>query len=188
MSLSTQDPELAELLELARSLARERARSSASATRPHLSIETKSATIDLVTEVDRACEVLIVEGMQAASVPATRSWPRRVGGERHGGRGEWRWIIDPLDGTTNFAHGYPRFCVSIGIESTPAERRRRASSTIPCSTSSSKPSRRRGAGSATATPARLATESELGRALLATGFAYDVHRATTTTSTTSEAS
>ena len=34
--------------------------------------------------------------------------------DRDGAR--WRWIIDPLDGTVNFAHGYPRFCVSIGVE------------------------------------------------------------------------
>src|SRR5260370_36705473 len=31
-------------------------------------------------------------------------------------KSEWRWIIDPLDGTTNYAHGYPCFCVSIGLE------------------------------------------------------------------------
>jgi len=29
---------------------------------------------------------------------------------------EWKWIVDPLDGTTNYAHGYPCFCVSIGLE------------------------------------------------------------------------
>ena len=42
-----------------------------------------------------------------------RSWRRRATRDRDV---PFRWIIDPLDGTTNFAHGFPRFCVSIGIE------------------------------------------------------------------------
>jgi myo-inositol-1(or 4)-monophosphatase len=34
--------------------------------------------------------------------------------------GEFRWYVDPLDGTTNFAHGFPQFCVSMGLEQRPA--------------------------------------------------------------------
>jgi myo-inositol-1(or 4)-monophosphatase len=68
---------------------------------------------DLVTVADRASEKLIVERVRA-------QWPDHdiVGeeGTRTAHGSEWKWYIDPLDGTTNFAHGYPVFCVSIGVE------------------------------------------------------------------------
>ncbi len=69
--------------------------------------------VDLVTEADRASEKLIVERLQAR-------WPKYdlVGeeGSRRETGSEWKWYIDPLDGTTNFAHGFPVFCVSIALE------------------------------------------------------------------------
>jgi myo-inositol-1(or 4)-monophosphatase len=69
--------------------------------------------VDLVTEADRASEVLIVSRLRAA-------WPGHdiVGeeGTRDTHGGSFRWYVDPLDGTTNFAHGYPVFCVSLGLE------------------------------------------------------------------------
>lgn len=68
--------------------------------------------VDLVTEADRASEKLIVERLQAR-------WPEHgiVGeeGTRSEADAEYRWYVDPLDGTTNFAHGYPVFCVSIAL-------------------------------------------------------------------------
>jgi myo-inositol-1(or 4)-monophosphatase len=69
--------------------------------------------VDLVTVADRSSEKLIVERVRAA-------WPGHdiVGeeGTRQETGAEYRWYIDPLDGTTNFAHGYPVFCVSMGLE------------------------------------------------------------------------
>src|SRR5689334_8832196 len=69
--------------------------------------------VDLVTVADRASEKLIVERLRA-------TWPDHdiVGeeGTRQESGAEYRWYIDPLDGTTNFAHGYPVFCVSMGLE------------------------------------------------------------------------
>jgi myo-inositol-1(or 4)-monophosphatase len=69
--------------------------------------------VDLVTVADRASEKLIVERVRAL-------WPEHdlVGeeGARQESGAEYRWYIDPLDGTTNFAHGYPVFCVSMGLE------------------------------------------------------------------------
>jgi myo-inositol-1(or 4)-monophosphatase len=67
---------------------------------------------DLVTEADRSSEKLILERIRAG-------WPdHEVIGEE-GARietgGDYRWYVDPLDGTTNFAHGYPVFCVSLGL-------------------------------------------------------------------------
>src|SRR5450631_2303957 len=68
---------------------------------------------DLVTEVDRESERLIVEFLLQRYPDHTilaeeGTYPVRSSG--------LRWIIDPLDGTTNYAHGFPWFCVSIGLE------------------------------------------------------------------------
>ena len=76
--------------------------------------------VDLVTKADREAEELIVERVRAL-------WPKHdITGEEgtltHTG-GEYRWYIDPLDGTTNFAHGYPVFCVSIAVERVSARER-----------------------------------------------------------------
>jgi myo-inositol-1(or 4)-monophosphatase len=77
----------------------------------HVTIEYKG-DVDLVTEADRASEKMIVERLRSR-------WPEHgiVGeeGARSGPGADYRWYVDPLDGTTNFAHGYPVFCVSIGL-------------------------------------------------------------------------
>jgi myo-inositol-1(or 4)-monophosphatase len=77
----------------------------------HIKIEYKG-DVDLVTAADRASEKLIVERLQAR-------WPQHgiVGeeGTRSDTGADYRWFVDPLDGTTNFAHGYPVFCVSIAL-------------------------------------------------------------------------
>jgi myo-inositol-1(or 4)-monophosphatase len=68
---------------------------------------------DLVTVADRASEKLIRERIRAL-------WPAHdILGEEEGlvdTGSEYRWYVDPLDGTTNFAHGFPVFCVSLGLE------------------------------------------------------------------------
>jgi myo-inositol-1(or 4)-monophosphatase len=78
----------------------------------HLKIEYKGEA-DLVTAADRASEVLIRERLH-------QQWPAHdVLGEEQGlsdQGSDYRWYIDPLDGTTNFAHGFPVFCVSMGLE------------------------------------------------------------------------
>ena len=91
----------------------------------HLKIEYKGDA-DLVTAADRASEVLIRERIRA-------QWPPHdVLGEEQGlsdQGSEYRWYVDPLDGTTNFAHGYPVFCVSIALEHQGRENRGRAART-----------------------------------------------------------
>ena len=72
--------------------------------------------VDLVTEADRASEKLITERLQAA-LPAHGVFGEE--GTRSSLDAEYRWYIDPLDGTTNFAHGFPYFCVSMGLEHRP---------------------------------------------------------------------
>jgi myo-inositol-1(or 4)-monophosphatase len=68
--------------------------------------------VDLVTEADRASEKLIVERLRA-------HWPEHGIVAEEGTRSEmdaeYRWYVDPLDGTTNFAHGYPVFCISMAL-------------------------------------------------------------------------
>jgi myo-inositol-1(or 4)-monophosphatase len=85
----------------------------------HLKIEYKGDA-DLVTAADRASETLIRERIR-------ERWPEHdVLGEEQGLNdqgSEYRWYVDPLDGTTNFAHGYPVFCVSLGLEQRGLERR-----------------------------------------------------------------
>jgi len=78
----------------------------------HLKIEYKGDA-DLVTAADRASEVLIRERI-AALWPGHDVLGEEQGLSDHGS--EYRWYVDPLDGTTNFAHGYPVFCVSMGLE------------------------------------------------------------------------
>ncbi len=73
----------------------------------------KSSPIDLVTEADLLSEALIKERI------ATRYPRHAILAEESGhqeGVSEYRWLIDPLDGTTNYAHGYPFFCVTLALE------------------------------------------------------------------------
>jgi myo-inositol-1(or 4)-monophosphatase len=73
--------------------------------------------VDLVTEADRASEKLIVERLHGL-FPEHGVYGEE--GTRSKLESEYRWYIDPLDGTTNFAHGFPAFCVSMGLERRPA--------------------------------------------------------------------
>src|SRR5258706_11154559 len=70
-------------------------------------------SINLVTDVDLASEKLIREAISTY-------YPRHEILAEEGGltetSSEYRWVVDPLDGTTNYAHGYPVFCVSIAPE------------------------------------------------------------------------
>ena len=68
---------------------------------------------DLVTEADRASEALIRERLTKA-FPAHGIYGEE--GTRDQMESEYRWYVDPLDGTTNFAHGFPAFCVILGLE------------------------------------------------------------------------
>ncbi|MFK7898350.1 MAG: inositol monophosphatase family protein [Myxococcota bacterium] len=135
-----------------------------------LQIDTKSATIDLVTEVDKACEALIIEGI-GAGCPGDAILAEEGGGQDQA-EAEWRWIIDPLDGTTNFAHGFPRFCVSIGVELAGE----RAIGIVYDPLLDECFEAVAGAGAWLGERRlRVSTEADFSRSLVATGFAYDVH-------------
>ena len=69
---------------------------------------------DFVTQVDRAAEEAVIDVVR-------RSYPEHAilaeeSGETKGAAAEYCWIIDPLDGTTNFIHGFPQYCVSIAVQ------------------------------------------------------------------------
>lgn len=132
-------------------------------------IATKSAAIDLVTEVDHACEALIVETLRAERPDDAVLAEEGRGQDRTDAA--WRWIIDPLDGTTNYAHGYPRFCVSIGVEHHGV----RSVGVVYDPLLEEIYTAVRGKGSfLNGRRLRVSEETELGRSLVATGFAYDV--------------
>ena len=77
-------------------------------------IQTKTGEIDLVTEADHHSEKTII-GAIRQNFPEHRILAEESG-MNASGSSEVRWVIDPLDGTTNFAHSFPAFCVSIGVE------------------------------------------------------------------------
>jgi myo-inositol-1(or 4)-monophosphatase len=69
---------------------------------------------DFVTDVDHAAEQIIIETLLAA-YPGHGIWAEESGREHGAKDSEFVWIIDPLDGTTNFIHGLPIYCVSIAL-------------------------------------------------------------------------
>jgi myo-inositol-1(or 4)-monophosphatase len=157
-----------DLLSLAIELARRAGELQKSRYETALTIDTKSAAVDLVTEVDRACEALVVDELDARR-------PRdgvigEEGSARDAEGSPWRWVIDPLDGTTNYAHGYPRFCVSIGIE---CEGERDLGVVYDPLMDELYHAVRGGGAFRNETPIRVSGETRLDRSLLATGFAYD---------------
>jgi myo-inositol-1(or 4)-monophosphatase len=103
---------MAEFLETAASIAREAGALIASYHARGIGFELKG-DYDLVTEADRASERLIVEKLRN-HFPTHAVVAEEGGGQE--GSSEYRWYVDPLDGTTNFAHGFPMFNVTLALE------------------------------------------------------------------------
>jgi len=76
-----------------------------------LDVSTKHMN-EFVTQVDREAEAIIIADIRKA-YPGHAILAEESGAA---GESEYRWIIDPLDGTTNYLHGFPQFCVSIALE------------------------------------------------------------------------
>jgi myo-inositol-1(or 4)-monophosphatase len=123
--------------------------------------------IDLVTSADRESERCIVEVLHHNfpdhSILAEEE-------TNFGGSHRYRWIIDPLDGTTNFAHSYPHFCISIALE--------HEGEIIlalvydPLKRECFRALKGHGA-TLNGNPIRISVVHELDKSLLATGFPYD---------------
>ena len=106
--------ELFQLLEIAKHAASLAAAIHRKAIRTgNIETETKSSSSDLVTRVDRESEQALVNAIRAA-----RRDDDIIGeeGTRLSGTTGVRWILDPLDGTTNFIHGYPFHSIAVGVE------------------------------------------------------------------------
>lgn len=124
--------------------------------------------IDLVTEVDRACEDVILETLRSR-FPEHDIVTEETQLERRGSR--YVWFVDPLDGTTNYAHGYPCFCASVAatcdgevVAGAVYEPLREELFTA-----------ERGAGAhLNGRRLRVSESSELLQSLLVTGFPYDL--------------
>lgn len=160
---------MSEIFELAREIALEAGALQRESLRAERTIETKSTAIDLVTDVDRACEALIL-----SHIARERPYDGILSEERDEAPGSsgWIWIVDPVDGTTNYAHAFPHFAVSIGVE-------RRGVREVgivydPIKEELFAAERGRGAW-LNGTPLQVSSVSELQRALLGTGFSYQVH-------------
>lgn len=110
----TATPEPDALLDLAVATAREAAelvaRGRASGAEQ---VDVKSSPVDMVTAVDRACEELVTRRLLGAR--PDDGLLGEEGGERAGTSGV-RWVVDPIDGTTNFVYGLPAYAVSIAAE------------------------------------------------------------------------
>ena len=98
-------------VEIAAEIAREAGASISEFARRRIGFELKG-TYDLVTEADRTSERIIVERLRQ-HFPTHSVMAEEGGGNV--GSSEYQWYVDPLDGTTNFAHGFPVYNVSIGL-------------------------------------------------------------------------
>ncbi len=135
--------------------------------RTHFAVSHKGAT-NLVTEVDVAAEELIVARLLKAfpghSILAEEKHPDAR-------PGPCTWVIDPLDGTTNYAHGFPAFAVSIGLE---IDGRLEWGAVYNPILDELFTARRGSGARLNASPIRVSVTDQLGSGLLATGFPYDI--------------
>ena len=102
-----------EILELAKSAAKEAGDLVLEGLDAKRNVSSKSGPTDLVTQYDQSSQELIVEKIQESYPGHSILAEEELGVEKS----STKWIIDPLDGTTNYIHNYPLFDVSIGVES-----------------------------------------------------------------------
>jgi myo-inositol-1(or 4)-monophosphatase len=128
---------------------------------------------NLVTDADHAAEALVLEAL-ARKVPGHGVLAEESGAVR---QASTTWILDPLDGTTNYAHGVPHFCVSLAVEQLVDGVTRVVAGVVfdPMRDELFKAIRGQGA---TVNGRRLSASptATLDRALLCTGFPYDLHQ------------
>lgn len=100
------------LLQIAKKLAHDAGNMALDYQKKGFTVQSKGSHLNLVTEADKACEALIIKTIK-------RNFPDHgIVSEESGlveGSSEYKWIIDPIDGTSNFARGIPLFAISIAI-------------------------------------------------------------------------
>jgi myo-inositol-1(or 4)-monophosphatase len=134
----------------------------------HIEVRHKGP-VDLVTDVDRACEDAILETLRSRA-PGHDIVTEETQLAKTGSR--YCWFVDPLDGTTNYAHGYPCFCSSVAL----------AQDGVVVAGAVYEPLREelftaeRGAGAhVNGRRLKVSTTVDLKSALMVTGFPYDIH-------------
>jgi myo-inositol-1(or 4)-monophosphatase len=135
----------------------------------------KKGTIDLVTEVDLECE-LMCRAILAERFPDHDILAEEMSPDpRQPSTSTYRWVYDPLDGTTNYAHGLPIFCSSLALQING----RTVVGAIYDPTRAELFTAERGAGAfLNGQRLHVSAAAELIDALLVTGFPYDVHKQT----------
>jgi len=129
----------------------------------------KKGRIDLVTEFDRRSEAVLLARIRERH--PTHAIVAEESGAHAGAPGAVRWFCDPLDGTTNYAHNYPFFCVSIGVEADGEMVAAVVHDPVRDETFSAS---RGGGATLNDRPIRVSGVRALEDALLVTGFPYDV--------------
>ena len=133
----------------------------------------KKGAIDLVTEVDLECERLC-RGILAERFPDHDILAEELSSSpTEAARARYRWVFDPLDGTTNYAHGLPIFCSSLSLE---LDGRPIVGAIFDPSRDELFTAERGGGAFLNGQPLRPSSTAVLGDALLVTGFPYDVRR------------
>jgi len=156
------------LLETAIHAARQAGKVLSRYARTGFRVENKSA-IDLVTEADHAAEQCVIDVI-LASYP-DHAFLAEERGRIGQSQSPYVWIIDPLDGTTNFAHGFPTYCVSIGLE----YKEQCVLGVVYDPTRDELFSATRGGGARiNDQPIKVSQTAQLDQALLVTGFAYNI--------------
>jgi myo-inositol-1(or 4)-monophosphatase len=163
-------PSTTELGTIARNVAREAGLLIRSRVDDIVDIGTKSSATDMVTEVDRQSERLIVERLMEAR--PEDGLLGEEGSSREGASGV-RWIFDPLDGTTNFIYGYPAFSVSIAAE---AEGRVVAGAVYDVLRGEMFQAELGGGAFRDERPISVTQQAEVATALVASGFGYSRER------------
>jgi myo-inositol-1(or 4)-monophosphatase len=130
-------------------------------------IDTKSSGTDLVTDLDRAAEARIVGRLLDAR--PDDGVLGEEGGERTGSSGV-RWVVDPLDGTTNFVYDYPAYAVSIAAE---ADGEVVAGAVVDLNRGHRFTATLGGGAARDGRPIHVTAATDLATALIATGFSYD---------------
>jgi len=138
--------------------------------RARVEVSTKSTGTDMVTEIDRASEVLITDRLRGMR-PADGVLGEE-GVDIQGTSGV-RWVVDPLDGTTNYLYGFPGFNVSIAAE---VEGRSVVGAVYDVVRDELFSAVRGGGATRDGQPIRPSGATELGHALIGTGFSYDPER------------
>ncbi len=130
----------------------------------------KKGTIDLVTEVDVAVERMF-RALIADVFPITRCWPKKWAAAPQPLRGPC-WVFDPIDGTTNYAHGIPIFCASLALE---IDGVAEVAAVFDPNRQELFTAERGGGAYLNGRPLRVSAAASLVDAVLVTGFPYDVH-------------